>query len=1506
MSKHRFQGVNPLAWMDDEDSFPLIFPVVQSPAATANVAHNFAAANIETADLPGDTLFPQQTNLLSSEPAGSRKIVDINVAPAWAMGYTGSGIKIGVFDTAMDVRHADLAQNINMALRVTASGMYVDPTVIKETGDEHATAVAGIIAGARNDIGVVGIAYDAHLTPVDIFDGAGKTQNYIWSALKNQSKFDITNHSWSFTGAFVVSQIDKDSQYELAGFTTGTSSGRGGLGTLENVAAGNYRQYGLSTETTGLTVDRHVVVVGATDQYGDVAYYSNPGASLLVVAPSSGDSSGVETSDVTGAYGYSAGDYTDTFGGTSAATPELSGIEALMLQANPTLGWRDVQSILAMTARLTGSEIGSNPTGYELDAWSFNHAATWNGGGMHFSNDYGFGLVDTAAAVRTAAAWNLAFGAPEKSSNELSVSSSAKGNWDVGHGNTTTISFSINSHESIEAVAINLTDLTFIQANHLSVTLTGPDGTVSQLLELNGGDDGQIVDGWQLMSREFLGEDAFGTWTLTLQSSNAFDYGTMTKAGIVAYGSSITTSSVFVYTDEYVSQWTAERAELSYGAGPATIFAAPISGDVDFDFGAGTGHIDGALLTIAAGTTVGTLVTGDGDNIVVGGVSAITVYGGNGVDSLTGGSSNDRLFGGGGDDVIEGCGGNDVLNGGDGIDTASFEHAASGVTVSLAVTSGQKTGIGTDTLTSFENLTGSAFGDTLTGNAASNTLSGGAGDDTLIGGAGADTLNGGDESDTASYAASKQAVTIDLDLGTAHGGDAEGDTFFSIENLTGTSLADVLSGDDHDNVLSGCAGNDILFGGAGDDTLIGGAGADVLDGGDGINTLSYTGSAAVCVDLSSNTVSGGDAKGDTIANFANVIGGKGNDTLIGDSHDNMLSGDAGNDILTSGAGADHLDGGAGTDTASYTFSSDGITIDLGTGLGHGGDAEGDTLVAIENVIGTSFGDTISGDANNNVLTGGAGDDVIEGCGGNDVLNGGDGIDTASFEHAASGVTVSLAVTSGQKTGIGTDTLTGFENLTGSAFGDTLTGNAASNTLSGGAGDDILIGGAGADTLNGGDGSDTASYAASRQAVTIDLGLNTAMGGDAAGDTFFSIENLTGTSLADVLSGDDHDNVLTGCAGNDILFGGAGDDTLIGGAGADVLDGGDGINTLSYTGSAAVCVDLSSNTVSGGDAKGDTIANFANVIGGKGNDTLIGDSHDNMLSGDAGNDILTSGAGADHLDGGAGTDTASYTFSSDGITIDLGTGLGHGGDAEGDTLVAIENVIGTSFGDTISGDANNNVLTGGAGDDVIEGCGGNDVLNGGDGIDTASFEHAASGVTVSLAVTSGQKTGIGTDTLTGFENLTGSAFGDTLTGNAASNTLSGGAGDDILIGGAGADVLKGGEGNDTFKFMKPADGGDLILDFNNVSEHDLIAISKSGFGIGSKVAFDTSDMNDFASHYFVSGADAAATESGHGQFLFDTATGSLSWDSDGTGSHAATLVATLTNGATLNAHDLLLV
>ncbi|MGO4126664.1 calcium-binding protein [Inquilinus sp. YAF38] len=269
--------------------------------------------------------------------------------------------------------------------------------------------------------------------------------------------------------------------------------------------------------------------------------------------------------------------------------------------------------------------------------------------------------------------------------------------------------------------------------------------------------------------------------------------------------------------------------------------------------------------------------------------------------------------------------------------------------------------------------------------------------------------------------------------------------------IEGTDGDDTLFGtfDDGDTIL-GHAGNDwieggggdvgdLIDGGTGDDYVRSGLGADTLMGGDGADTLSYLPSGlGVSVNLGTNQTSGGDASQDTISGFENVEGSlNGDDALIGSAGDNVLrglggsdilegaagadtlGGDDGNDILRGGAGADQLDGEAGTDTASYYTGTAGVAVNLTSGTGSGGEAQGDILTGIDNLSGSQGNDSLVGNNDANVLQGWNGNDVLTGAGGKDTLTGGAGADRFVY----GGITQSPV-------GAGADRITDFSHVQG--------------------------------------------------------------------------------------------------------------------------------------------------------------------------------------------------------------------------------------------------------------------------------------------------------------------------------------------------------------------------------------------------------------------------------------------------------------------------------------------
>ncbi|RFO97516.1 hypothetical protein DIC66_06485 [Rhodoferax lacus] len=872
----------------------------------------------------------------------------------------------------------------------------------------------------------------------------------------------------------------------------------------------------------------------------------------------------------------------------------------------------------------------------------------------------------------------------------------------------------------------------------------------------------------------------------------------------------------------------------------------------DFTVTSSTG--DPLMVLPSAGVGV-EVFAGDGND---------TVFTGAGPDLVHGGDGNDTLSGGTGNDTLDGGTGADAMDGGQGIDTATYENALTAVVATLdtslgVVSTGEAVG---DTYLNIENLRGSQFNDTLIGDAQANVLQGGLGNDILMGRGGSDTLDGGGDVDTASYQYDTFGVSVSLTTNLGTGGEADGDTLVSIENLTGGSGADTLTGD---------TGVNILNGGLGNDSLEGMGSADVLIGGGGTDTASYAhASAAVLSSLTTAFSAGpavvqdGDANGDTYSGIVNLTGSAFSDVLIGDANANVISGGNGDDVLEGMAGTDSLAGGSGNDTASYAHAATGVVSSLTTTFSTGvapvqaGDAAGDTYTSIENLTGSGFNDTLVGDGNVNILTGGAGTNVLEGMGGADVLIGGTGTgsdsDTASYAHALTAVAASLTASlagfsaSGDAAG---DSYTSIENLTGSIFNDTLVGNAGNNTLDGGSGDDVLEGLGGADALVGGTGVNTASYEHGTDqgagvgvvASLANASLNT---GDAAGDTYSGIQNLTGSAFADTLTGDALDNVINAGDGNDVLLGGLGTDTLNGGSGddsisdglegaaritaglgndtititgddsvIDIIDAGAGTDTLvwAFAGSQRVDVNMFTGSVYYYGPVSGTNTNFSGfenfTAAGTNNAYVYASNLDNVLAG-----------------GSTANDWLDYRYALAGVNINMGTGVVTGGSGN-DNVSGFENIwLGSNYNDVIIGDANNN---------TIRGWTGADILDGGLGIDTYLLDavnfNVSNSTTASL-LTAAQNAAMGIvmvgeaagDVVTNFENIQG-ATGDFLYGNGGDNIINGRG---LLEGFKGNDQIQG--TNSTLSFASYANAGNSYLAAQGIT---------TGAGVGVTATLTTS-------------------------------------------------------------------
>jgi Ca2+-binding RTX toxin-like protein len=657
------------------------------------------------------------------------------------------------------------------------------------------------------------------------------------------------------------------------------------------------------------------------------------------------------------------------------------------------------------------------------------------------------------------------------------------------------------------------------------------------------------------------------------------------------------------------------------------------------------------------------------------------------------------------DDTITGGMGDDLIGGGDGDDTIDGKEGADKI-------------FGDST---FEKSLGNSF-------TATNT---GSGEDNLQGGDGADLIKGEGENDR------------------IFGGDGNDDIAGGLgdDTLGGDAGNDLIKGEEGNDIISGGDDDDVLEGGLGDDTLRGDAGNDLIKGEEGNDTVTYDKSPdSVVVNLDRNqgfanlggflhesvflhhqfvesdleptfAINAGEGQDgfggiDTLIDLENAIGSDYADVLIGDDGDNKLFGLKGNDVFISNVGNDSLEGNEGRDAISYRRDPNAVIVDLSAPTATDGFGDTDSLTNIEDLIGTAFDDTLTGDSGANRIYGGDGQDIISGGDGNDELYG--------------------------------------ENDNDELYGDS--------------GDDFLVGGLGigntiTDQIDGGEGIDTVSYYTSTTRVSANLGNGTGTEGDALGDRFTSVENLEGSEYNDTLRGDNGANILSGIEGDDKLYGLDGDDSIYGGDGNDfmhstggntIMDGGNGINTFTVTGN------------------GNSI-----IYGGEGNDNINTGAGDDVIYGGEGINVINAGEGNNTIYGGSGKDT---------ITSGSGNDTIYGG--EGDNVIR----AGEGNNTVITGSGNDNI-TSGAGDDIIDGGDGNNFINAGTGNNTVTTGAGNDNITSST----------GDDIINAGDGDNFINAGDGLnqiTGGTGKDTIHTGTGDDIIDGGDGDNFINAGTGNNT--------------------------------------------------------------------------------------------------------------
>ena len=509
---------------------------------------------------PNDPLYPQQWHLKATNQTSADGQVsvtageDCNVESVWGYpgngGYRGRGINIAILDNGVDLNHPDLVANLLPAMYhydflfpiydQSFYGTYqsVGGGGPKYTNDNHGTAVAGVAAAqGNNSIGVTGVAPEASLISYRILGSTPYPNQFnTWTptdfngaALStNNSIIHIKNNSWGY-----ASYYHGYDNLEAAALQNARSSGRWSKGTIVVFAAMNeLMQAGRSDYYVHIS-DIGTIGVAALDHTGGQAAYSNPGSSVLVAAPSGNwfpTGPATTTTDRTGGSGYNSDsgnnnytdlNYTATFNGTSSASPVVSGVVALMLEANPNLKWRDVQEILLRTARKNAlSDSG----------W------TNNGAGFRINDKFGFGCVDAAAAVQLASGWTNNLPGQWK----RSITNSSSGVIGNNDGSVLERQFTVSASSKIRCESVTVTvNITHPSRGDLRIELVSPAGTVSTLAApytVNGAVDD--LGGWTFRTVRNWGERDAGTWTLRVRDQQAGESGpaSLDSAVLEIYG----------------------------------------------------------------------------------------------------------------------------------------------------------------------------------------------------------------------------------------------------------------------------------------------------------------------------------------------------------------------------------------------------------------------------------------------------------------------------------------------------------------------------------------------------------------------------------------------------------------------------------------------------------------------------------------------------------------------------------------------------------------------------------------------------------------------------------------------------------------------------------------------------------------------------------------------------------------------------------------------------------
>ena len=466
--------------------------------------------------VPSDTFFPNSWHLQNTgQGSGIVEGNDINVVPAWDTA-TGAGVNIVIVDSGIQNGHPDLAGNARTDIDVDFFAGDNDSSA----NESHGTAVAGIAAGVGNNgTGITGVAFDSNYIGVRSIVTGLLTDVVIGDMLSHQvdtllafaDQAHVSNNSWGPADISSDIKVPIPAVVEAA-LVNGVTNGRDGRGVIYAWAGGNGRENNQDVNMDGFASSRYTIAVGASGGAGDVSFYSEPGASLLVNAPSSFETAGIFST-------VPIGNYTNSFGGTSAATPMVAGVIALLLEVNPNLGWRDVQHILVQSS--TRNDPGD---------------AGWvvNGGGFSFHHDYGYGRVNANAAVNMAASWT-----PIPAQFPVETISQTGPSITIPDANLAGVTQALNMETSnemrIEHVELEV-DITHDFRGDLNIHLTSPGGMRSIFTKTHN-DAGDDYSNYLFTSMAHFGEDPNGVWTINVFDGNPGNTGQLNGWTVRVYGS---------------------------------------------------------------------------------------------------------------------------------------------------------------------------------------------------------------------------------------------------------------------------------------------------------------------------------------------------------------------------------------------------------------------------------------------------------------------------------------------------------------------------------------------------------------------------------------------------------------------------------------------------------------------------------------------------------------------------------------------------------------------------------------------------------------------------------------------------------------------------------------------------------------------------------------------------------------------------------------------------------